>query len=82
MLAPMAQVLVRNLDTQVVDTLKRRAARRGASLQAELKQILEQAAQGTLVDPEALARRISRRLRDKRIRFRDSGAMQAEDRLR
>jgi plasmid stability protein len=78
----MAQVLVRNLDTQVVDTLKRRAARRGASLQAELKQILEQAAQGTLVDPEALARRISRRLRDKRIRFRDSGAMQAEDRLR
>ena len=82
MLAPMAQVLVRNLDTQVVDTLKRRAARRGASLQAELKQILEQAAQGTLVDPEAVARRISRRLRDKRIRFRDSGAMQAEDRLR
>ena len=78
----MAQVLIRNLDARVVETLKRRAAHRGTSLQAELKQILEQAASCTLVDPEGVARRISRRLRDKGIRFRDSGAMQAEDRLR
>ena len=78
----MAQVLVRNLDSEVVDTLKRRAAHRGASLQAELKQILEESASATLEDHVAVAARIRRRLSEKGIRSRDSGAMQAEDRLR
>jgi len=78
----MAQVLVRNLDDRVVDTLKKRAASRGTSLQAEVKQILEQAASAALVDPVAVAARIRHRLSEKGIRFRDSGAMQAEDRLR
>lgn len=78
----MAQVLVRNLEAQVVETLKRRAAHQGTSLQLELKQILEQAAHATLLDAEAVAGRISRRLRGRRVRFRDSGAMQAQDRLR
>jgi plasmid stability protein len=78
----MAEVLIRNLDAQVVETLKRRAARQGTSLQGELKLILEYAAHATLLDAEAVARRISRRLRGRRVRFRDSGAVQAEDRLR
>lgn len=78
----MAQVLVRNLDPQVVETLKRRAVRQGTSLQTELQRILEQAARSTLLDAEAVARRISRHLRRRGGRFRDSGAVQAEDRLR
>jgi antitoxin FitA len=40
----MAQVLVRNLKDKVVARLKKRAAQRGRSLQAEVKQILEDAA--------------------------------------
>jgi len=82
MLSVMAQVLVRNLDDQVVDALKQRAASRGTSLQTEVRQILEQAAQAALVDHVEVAARIRRRLSEKGIRFRDSGAMLAEDRLR
>jgi plasmid stability protein len=78
----MAQVLVRNLDEQVVGALKQRAASRGTSLQTEVKQILEQAAQTALVDSVTVARRLRRRLSRKGVRYRDSGAMQAEDRLR
>lgn len=40
----MAQVLVRNLTEKVVARLKKRAEQRGRSLQAEVKEILEQAA--------------------------------------
>lgn len=41
----MAQVLVRNLDDAVVERLKARAAKAGRSLEAELRGILEAAAQ-------------------------------------
>lgn len=41
----MAQILVRNLDEAVVDRLKMRAVQHNRSLQAEVKTILEQAAQ-------------------------------------
>ena len=40
----MAQVLVRNLDDEVVERLKGRAAAAGRSLEAELRGILEAAA--------------------------------------
>lgn len=40
----MAQVLVRNLDSETVDKLKDRARRNGRSLQAEARSILERAA--------------------------------------
>ena len=43
----MAQVLVRDLENAVVDKLKERAKSRGRSLEAELRLILEQAAQDT-----------------------------------
>ena len=36
----MAQVLVRNLDDEVVERIKRRAERNGRSLEAELRDIL------------------------------------------
>ena len=41
----MAQILVRNLDKEVVDALKRRAASNNRSLQVEVKSILETEAQ-------------------------------------
>lgn len=43
----MAQVLIRDLENTVVDKLKERAKSRGRSLEAELRLILEQAAQDT-----------------------------------
>jgi plasmid stability protein len=39
-----AQVLVRQLDEEVVDALKRRAKANGRSLEAELREILREAA--------------------------------------
>ncbi len=43
----MAQVLIRDLENEVVDKLKERAKSKGRSLEAELRLILEQAAQDT-----------------------------------
>ncbi len=40
----MAQILVRDLDEEVVERLKKRAREGGRSLQSEAKSILEQAA--------------------------------------
>ena len=40
----MAQVLIRDLGSEVVDKLKERAKFRGRSLEAELRQILQEAA--------------------------------------
>jgi len=40
----MAQVLIRDLETEVVNNLKERARSQGRSLEAELRQILQEAA--------------------------------------
>jgi plasmid stability protein len=50
----MAQVLIRNLDEAVVERLKSRAAAKQRSLEAELREILEEASRPTKA--EALAR--------------------------
>ena len=77
----MAQVLVRDLDTTIVEKLKARAAEHGRSLQAELKAILEaQASQVTKVEARALAARIRQRIGARPQT--DSGVLQAEDRER
>ncbi len=46
----MAQILVRNLNPDTVDRLKRRAEEDGRSLQSEAKAILEQAAEAPKVN--------------------------------
>lgn len=51
----MAQILVRNLDEEVVNRLKKRAQSQGRSLQAEVKSILEEAAR---FDKEDLLRKL------------------------
>lgn len=63
----MAQVLVRNLKDKVVARLKKRAAQRGRSLQAEVKQILEDAA------AEADQTDVWKRIEEFRERMRRSG---------
>jgi plasmid stability protein len=76
-----AQVLVRGLDEAVVEKLKRRAARNGRSLQAELKTILEvQSQQVGRAEARALAARIRQRIG--RRPQTDSGALQADGRRR
>ena len=78
----MADVLIRNLSDRTLKALKRRAKLRHASLQEELKTVLDQVARTTMFDAESAARRISGNLQRKGIDFADSGEMQAEDRLR
>ena len=78
----MPELLVRNLDETVVERLKARARGSGRSLQAELKLILEQAAQPAPSREEyrALADRVRANLG---IRAQaDSAALLAEDRAR
>ncbi len=77
----MAQVLVRQLDSQVVARLKKRAKEHGRSLQSEVKTILEDA----VPDYEAAWKRIERfrkYLKKSGRTFSDSADLLREDRDR
>lgn len=76
----MAQVLIRDLDEQTVKKLKARAASNGRSLQAELRMILERAAEVDVVDARVAAARIRQMLSGRK--FSDSTELIAEDRRR
>ena len=77
----MAQVLIRELDQAVVDTLKEQAASNHRSLQAELKAILEEQARlSQKSEARALAERIRQRITSRS--HTDSGLLQADDRQR
>jgi plasmid stability protein len=81
----MAEVFVRGLDKAVVDQLKARARSSGRSLQAELKLILEEAAQSSRARSSragyrTLADEVRATLGD-RVQA-DSAALLAEDRAR
>ena len=79
----MAQILVRNLDEKVVDRLKKNAKQRGRSLQAEVKTILEQAANAPRADSESARKLILNiRRRFKGRDFPDSAELIREDRDR
>lgn len=54
----MAQVLVRNLDDNVVERLRRKAELNGLSLEQELREVLTAAARLTPEERVALSRRI------------------------
>lgn len=58
----MAQVLIRDLKTDVVARLKARAKRHGRSLHTELKEILDKASRQSAVEARTLADRIRRQL--------------------
>ena len=77
----MATALVRDLDDVVYERLKARAAGNNRSLEAELRDILEQASRqvdlaAARASAEAMRRRLSGRLHS------DSGEILAEERLR
>ena len=76
----MPDALVRDIDATALERLKKRAQRRGRSLQAELKEILEQAAQHDPEDGRRLAAGIRRKLAGRR--HRDSAALIAAARRR
>ena len=59
----MAQLTVRNLGSDVVGALKRRAAKRGRSAEAEHRDILRKALLGDQTDFAARARALRQRLR-------------------
>jgi len=78
----MAQVLVRNLSGQIVARLKKRAANRGRSLQAEVKSILEEAAKEEPTDFWKAADLLRERLKRSGRKFSDSAVLIREDRDR
>lgn len=53
----MAQLLIRNLDEQTIQSLKERAKRRNRSLQGEVKAILEEYAGRSDESPQVIAER-------------------------
>lgn len=57
----MAQIIVRNLDDAVVETLKRRAKKAGRSLEAEARDVLSNATRQTRTDFIAFAKEMQRR---------------------
>jgi antitoxin FitA len=74
----MAQVIVRNLDEQVVSSLKIKAELHGRSLEQELREILKRAAELTVEEKLALVDRI--RAMQKRPLETDSADLIREDR--
>jgi plasmid stability protein len=74
----MAQVIVRNLDEQVVSSLKFKADLHGHSLEQELRDILKRAAELTTEEKLALVDRI--RAQQKRRLEDDSTDLIREDR--
>ncbi|UCG39010.1 MAG: Arc family DNA-binding protein [bacterium] len=62
----MPDILVRDLAPETVKQLKARAHRNGRSMQSELKNILEKAAQAESLDAALLSARIRRMLGDRR----------------
>ncbi len=76
----MAQVLVRDISSEVVARLKKRARQNGRSLQAELKLALEQTAEKGGEDASRFAARLRRDLAGRR--HSDSVRLLARDRSR
>ena len=76
----MGQVLVRNLPTDVVKKLKSRAKQHRRSLQEELKEILEQAAEHNVKDVQAKVNKIRKLFAGRK--FSDSSDLVRQDRAR
>jgi plasmid stability protein len=76
----MSQILVRNLDEAVVERLKSRARAHGRSLQAEVKDILEQSAKNDIAEARKLVDRVRRSFEGRK--FNDSTKLVREDRNR
>jgi len=76
----MAQILVRNIDDAVVERLKARARTNDRSLEAEVRQILEQSAKIDMVQARKEVLEIRERLKGRK--FPDVAELIREDRER
>lgn len=76
----MPHVLIRELDPSVIRKLKSRARRHRRSLQAELKDIMEQAAAASPADVLARVERVRAMFRGRK--FSDSAVLIRRDRAR
>ena len=76
----MAQIIVRNLDDAVVERLKARARSNGRSLEAEVRQILEQSAKVDMATARQHVMEIRKKLAGRK--FTDSVELIREDRDR
>jgi len=76
----MPQLLIRNLETETIERLKKQAKRHNRSLQGEVKSILEQSAKMTMEEARERAMKIRESFGKKR--FSDSAELIREDRER
>jgi plasmid stability protein len=77
----MAQLLVRDIESETIERLKARAKQHKRSLQGEAKSILEEAAQSVTMDEaRAIAEKWHKRLAGRK--FSDSAKLIREDRDR
>ncbi|HSK80575.1 MAG TPA: hypothetical protein VLQ45_29240 [Thermoanaerobaculia bacterium] len=76
----MAQVLVRDLDSELIERLKSQARRHGRSLQGEVKAILEAAASYSMEEARHVAEQWRQRLAGQMVS--DSADLIREDRER
>lgn len=78
----MANVLIRNIPEEILDRFKDMAKSHKRSLQQELREVLENAANGSTEDVYQKALALRQKLRKKTIRFTDSAGLLREDRSR
>ncbi len=76
----MAQLTIRGLDDETLRRLRRRAKHHGRTLQAEIKEILEQAAVFSMPEAHDIADRWAAKLTGSKLS--DSAALTREDRNR
>jgi len=78
----MANVLIRNISDEVLNTIKNMAKRHNRSLQQELRETLENMVTQSSPDILQKATALKEKLRKKSIRFKDSAELLREDRAR
>ncbi len=78
----MANVLIRNISDEVLNTIKNMAKRHNRSLQQELRETLENIVTQSSPDILQKATALKEKLRKKSIRFKDSAELLREDRAR
>ena len=76
----MPHILVRDLDSDIVERLKSRAKQHGRSLQGEVKAILEETVPMTMSEFRAVSEKWQKRLKGRK--FSDSAKLIREDRNR
>ena len=78
----MANVLIRNISDEVLNTIKSIAKRHNRSLQQELSEAIENIASQSTLDVFQRAKDLREELGKKKNRFTDSAELQRKDRAR